>query len=252
MMGLGCVAIGAIAVIAGLWLMRPAELNRSTPAPKSPGQIRAGLRYARSVPDLWVPLTMMTVIGTLAFNFTVVMPLFGHDWHRVLQLWSLLAFATGVLWLAITAHPIVCAKERIAAAEPRKRQRDVIGSLELDVAPDHLVDEAVVVGVLDALGGDVAAVAQDGDGVAEFENFLEPVRDVEDGAAAVAQATNDGEEAAHLALGEAAGGLVECDDTGAAGERLRDFHHLPLRQGQIAQSGVGIVSSTAPVVPSRT
>jgi MFS family permease len=65
-----------IAVIAGLVMMRPADLNRSVPAPKSPGQIRAGLRYARSVPELWVPLTMMTIIGTLAFNFTVVMPLF--------------------------------------------------------------------------------------------------------------------------------------------------------------------------------
>jgi MFS family permease len=68
--------VSYIAVIAGLWMMRPAELNRSIPAPKSPGQIRAGLRYARSVPELWVPLTMMTIVGTLAFNFTVVMPLF--------------------------------------------------------------------------------------------------------------------------------------------------------------------------------
>jgi MFS family permease len=65
-----------IAVLAGLWMMRPAELNPSTPTPRSKGQIREGLRYARSIPELWVPLVMMTIVGTLAFNFTVVMPLF--------------------------------------------------------------------------------------------------------------------------------------------------------------------------------
>ena len=37
---------------------------------------REGLRYARSVPDLWVPLIMMAVVGTLSYNFQVVFPLF--------------------------------------------------------------------------------------------------------------------------------------------------------------------------------
>ena len=68
--------ISYIAVIAGLWMMRPAELNPATPNPRSKGQVRAGLRYARSIPELWVPLVMMTLIGTFAFNFMVVMPLF--------------------------------------------------------------------------------------------------------------------------------------------------------------------------------
>jgi MFS family permease len=38
--------------------------------------VRAGLRYALSVPELRVPLIMMAVIGTLAFNFQTVLPLF--------------------------------------------------------------------------------------------------------------------------------------------------------------------------------
>ncbi len=38
--------------------------------------MRAGLRYAWSLPELRVPLVMMTVIGTLAFNFQTVLPLF--------------------------------------------------------------------------------------------------------------------------------------------------------------------------------
>lgn len=65
-----------IAVIAGLARMNGSEL-RSTPlTERARGQVRAGLRYVRTVPDLWIPLMMMAVIGTLAFNFQVVMPLF--------------------------------------------------------------------------------------------------------------------------------------------------------------------------------
>ncbi|MFN7149693.1 MAG: MFS transporter, partial [Microthrixaceae bacterium] len=46
---------------------------------RAKGQVRDGLRYARSVPQLWMPLVMMAVIGTLAFNFQVVVPLFVID-----------------------------------------------------------------------------------------------------------------------------------------------------------------------------
>ena len=35
-----------------------------------------GLRYARANRDLWVPLTMMAIVGTLSYNFQVVFPLF--------------------------------------------------------------------------------------------------------------------------------------------------------------------------------
>lgn len=65
-----------IAVIEGLRRMNPAQLRSAPVTPKAKGQVRAGLRYARSVPDLWVPLVMMAVIGTLAFNFQTVLPLF--------------------------------------------------------------------------------------------------------------------------------------------------------------------------------
>jgi MFS family permease len=69
-------AVSYLAVIAALWRMNPAELRVAPVTPKGKGQIREGLRYARSVPELWVPLLMMTVIGTLAFNFQTVFPLF--------------------------------------------------------------------------------------------------------------------------------------------------------------------------------
>jgi predicted MFS family arabinose efflux permease len=68
-----------VAVLAGLAMMRPAELHPSPPLERAKGQVREGLRYARSVPQLWMPLVMMAVIGTLAFNFQVVVPLFVID-----------------------------------------------------------------------------------------------------------------------------------------------------------------------------
>ena len=68
-------AVSYVAVIAGLALMRPSELNRSVPARRGKGQVREGLRYISSEPMLRVPLVMMTVIGTLAFNFSVSIPL---------------------------------------------------------------------------------------------------------------------------------------------------------------------------------
>ena len=75
-------AISYLAVIAALWRMNPAELRQAPVTPKGTGQIREGLRYARSVPELWVPLLMMALIGTLAFNFQTVLPLFAtRDLH---------------------------------------------------------------------------------------------------------------------------------------------------------------------------
>ena len=74
-----CFAIDAlsyIAVLAGLAAMRTEELRPSVPAPRAKGQVRAGLRYARSVPDLFVPLAMTALIGALAYNFSTVLPLF--------------------------------------------------------------------------------------------------------------------------------------------------------------------------------
>jgi MFS family permease len=65
-----------IAVLVALGAMRVSELSPPAPAKRSKGQVREGLRYVRSVPELWIPLAMMTLIGTLAFNFQVVLPLF--------------------------------------------------------------------------------------------------------------------------------------------------------------------------------
>ncbi|MFL5737336.1 MAG: MFS transporter [Actinomycetota bacterium] len=73
-----CFAIDGVsyfAVIACLLMMRTAELHRAPVTERARGQVRAGLRYVRRTADLWVPLVMLAVIGTLTFNFSVVLPL---------------------------------------------------------------------------------------------------------------------------------------------------------------------------------
>lgn len=68
--------VSYLAVLLGLWLMRTEELRPAPQTTRGKGQVRAGLRYVWSVPDLRISLVMMTIVGTLAFNFSVVFPLF--------------------------------------------------------------------------------------------------------------------------------------------------------------------------------
>lgn len=63
------------AMLLALRGMNPAELRRPEPVPRRPGQLRSALRYVRSTPTLLIPLGMMAVAGTLAYNFQVLMPL---------------------------------------------------------------------------------------------------------------------------------------------------------------------------------
>ena len=64
-----------LAVILGLFLMRSRENRPALAATRGKGQVREGLRYVRTMPELFVPLVMMAIIGTFAFNFQTVMPL---------------------------------------------------------------------------------------------------------------------------------------------------------------------------------
>ena len=68
-------AASYVAVIMALSMMNPALLHRMPTVQRAKGQLREGLRYAWSEPLVRVPLLMMAVIGTLAFNFQVVIPL---------------------------------------------------------------------------------------------------------------------------------------------------------------------------------
>jgi predicted MFS family arabinose efflux permease len=70
-----CFAINALsylAVITALVILRP--LRPGTRGRSTGGGVRAGLRYAASRQQLWLPLVMMALVGLLAFNFPVILP----------------------------------------------------------------------------------------------------------------------------------------------------------------------------------
>jgi hypothetical protein len=73
----GLNALSYLAVIAALLVIRPRKAGG--PAPPGRQGVREGLRYAAGRQQLWLPLVMMSVVGLLAFNFAVVLPVFAKD-----------------------------------------------------------------------------------------------------------------------------------------------------------------------------
>jgi MFS family permease len=69
-------AFSYLFVIAALWMMRPSELHRVPPRPRTRGDARAALRYVRDHVNLRISFVLLAVIGTLSYNFTVTLPLF--------------------------------------------------------------------------------------------------------------------------------------------------------------------------------
>jgi MFS family permease len=73
-----CFAINAltfVAMVVALWGMDSERLHTQPLAPRAPGAIRAGMRYVLATPALVVPLGLMALVGTLGFNFQVILPL---------------------------------------------------------------------------------------------------------------------------------------------------------------------------------
>jgi MFS family permease len=68
-------SVSYLAVIAGLLMMRSGELQRARTTSRQRGQLRAGLRYVWRTPALRTPLLLMAVVGAVAYNFSVVLPL---------------------------------------------------------------------------------------------------------------------------------------------------------------------------------
>jgi MFS family permease len=64
-----------IAVIAGLLMMRTTELFRTKTTTRERGQLREGFRYVWRTPELRTPLLLMAVVGAIAYNFSVLLPL---------------------------------------------------------------------------------------------------------------------------------------------------------------------------------
>jgi MFS family permease len=67
-------AASFVAVVSSLNMLDVTALNPTEPTPRARGQLREGLRYVRSTPDLAVPLLMMAAVGCLTYEFQVSLP----------------------------------------------------------------------------------------------------------------------------------------------------------------------------------
>ena len=113
-------AVSFVAMIAALVAMRPAELNAAPPVPREPGALRAGLRYVARTPALAVPLAMMALVGTLSFNFQVLLPLLARfTFDGGPQTYALLVISMGIGSVAGAL---------VAGTRGRVSQRLLIGS----------------------------------------------------------------------------------------------------------------------------
>jgi MFS family permease len=108
--GTGCVflanAASYIAVIAGLLMMRPADLHRAPVSRRQKGQLREGLQYVRDRRRLAVPILLVFMVGTFGLNFQITLSLVAKiTFHRGASQFGLLtsAFAFGSLLGALVS-----------------------------------------------------------------------------------------------------------------------------------------------------
>ncbi len=67
-------AVSFAAVVVSLLMLDRTTLAPSPPSGRAPGQLQEGLAYVRRTPELAVPLLMMALVGCLAYEFQVVLP----------------------------------------------------------------------------------------------------------------------------------------------------------------------------------
>ena len=68
-----------IAVLIAFFMMREKELHKTDRVPKKKGQLMEGFRYVRSNPILFNTLVMMAIIGTLSYEFSIILPLIAQN-----------------------------------------------------------------------------------------------------------------------------------------------------------------------------
>lgn len=138
-------AITYVAVIAALKLMDEKAFFRQPVVQRAKGQVREGLAYVWSTPELRDPLLAISVVGIFAFNFTVTLPLLAKfTFHGGTALYSVFTVAMGSGAVAgglIMAH----------RSQPSQALLAVIGLvfgfliLAVALAPSILVTDIILV-----------------------------------------------------------------------------------------------------------
>jgi MFS family permease len=90
-------AASFIAVVTSLLLIDRGKLRPSLPMPRARGQLREGLRYAARTRHIAVPLAMMGLVGLLAFEFQVSLPVFvQHTFHGGSEAYGFMTSSMGI------------------------------------------------------------------------------------------------------------------------------------------------------------
>jgi MFS family permease len=110
-----CNALSFVAVIASLAAMNAALLYPAKPVKRLPGQIRQGLRYVRDSPELLIPPLLIAVVGTLAWEFQVTLPLMAT------QVFGGGAASYGIMASVMGGGAVVGGLISAARARPRAR-----------------------------------------------------------------------------------------------------------------------------------
>lgn len=114
-------AASYVAVLSALFMMRSSELHREPPRPRTKGEIREGFRYILSMPVLWISFVMLTLIGTLSYNFNVTLPLFvtralhGNEGLFTI-LFSIFSFGAVVCALIVAQRSLVSMRHTVIGA----------------------------------------------------------------------------------------------------------------------------------------
>ena len=108
------------------------------------------------------------------------------------------------------------------------------GAGALDAGAEHQLDDALLDAGGDGQRADGRAVAQDGGAVAEHGDLEEAVGDEDDGAAGVALAADDVEDALGEVGGQGRRHLVEDEDVGLEREGAGEVEHALDGEGEVA------------------
>ncbi|MCW2725992.1 MAG: major facilitator superfamily 1 [Frankiales bacterium] len=114
-------AASYVAVIVGLCAMRTDELFGARRVARARGQLREGLSYVRSQPQLMVPIVLVFLVGTFGLNFQITLALVAKEvFHKGPDSYGLLTsmLALGSLLGALTT----------ARRSTPPRQRTLIGA----------------------------------------------------------------------------------------------------------------------------
>ena len=146
-------AASFVGPLAALTAMDVSQLYRSDGRAHTRGAARAGLSYVRRRRDLLIPLVMMAIIGTLAYEFQVTIPLMAHSGFH------LGATGFGLLYAAMGAGAVVSGVALAGNVPARLRTLTIAAALfGLALTAAALAPTPVTGGVCLALCGAASVV----------------------------------------------------------------------------------------------